>query len=279
VLGILDSLNLKITFFIVGKDAALKKNQEYLQELTNRGHEVGNHSYNHEPWIHSYSDERMKREVLDTEQIIEQVTGQKPTGFRGPGFCWNKNLLTILSENEYLFDASTFPTYIGPLARLYYFCTSELTNVEKSKRNSLFGSFKEGFKPVHPYYWELENHNRLLEIPVTTFPIAKIPFHLSYLMYLACYSETIMWPYLSTAIGLCRLTDIEPSFLLHPLDIISGDQVPELKFFPGMNISGKQKRSLFKKVINKLSMHFKLVNMSTLAHATLKNKKLRNYRI
>ena len=45
VLDILDELNLKITFFIVGKDAENDANRKYLKMITQRGHEVGNHSY------------------------------------------------------------------------------------------------------------------------------------------------------------------------------------------------------------------------------------------
>ena len=131
VLDVLDLLNLKITFFIVGQDAALKKNKDALQLLTERGHEVGNHSFDHEPWLHLYPEDRIKREVLNTENQIFQVTGQKPFGFRGPGFSWSPALFEILVENDYIYDASTFPTYLGPLARMYYFWTSNLTKASR----------------------------------------------------------------------------------------------------------------------------------------------------
>jgi len=59
VLDILDELGLKITFFIVGKDADDEKNKPYLQMITQRGHEVGNHSYHHESWLQKYSKEEL----------------------------------------------------------------------------------------------------------------------------------------------------------------------------------------------------------------------------
>jgi peptidoglycan/xylan/chitin deacetylase (PgdA/CDA1 family) len=114
VLDILDDLNLKITFFIVGQDAALEKNRDALKLITERGHEVGNHSFNHEPWLHLYPKDQIKKEILDTEDHIQRVTGQKPIGFRGPGFSWGTDLLEVLIENEHLYDASTLLTYLGP---------------------------------------------------------------------------------------------------------------------------------------------------------------------
>ena len=55
VLDALDELRLRITFFCVGVDADREENLAAFQSLTVRGHEIGNHSYEHEPWLHRYS--------------------------------------------------------------------------------------------------------------------------------------------------------------------------------------------------------------------------------
>ena len=275
ILDLLDQLKLKITFFIVGQDAALQKNKDALQQIIKRGHEIGNHSFHHEQWIHMYSKDQLRREVLEAENHIFQVTGQKPVGFRGPGFAWSGDLFEILIENGYVYDASTLATYLGPLARLYYFWTSELTKEEKAKRKKLYGNFRDGLRPVKPYLWLLPSGNRFLEIPVTTIPIIKTPFHLSYLLYLSRYSESLMRSYLRLAIFFCRITGTSPSFLLHPLDFIGADDVPELSFFPGMNLPREHKIKIFKYVIQKLSYRYHLVNMSTHAEYVRQNKNLK----
>ena len=261
VLQVLDELDLKITFFIVGQDAALEKNRKVLKSIVDRGHDIGNHSFHHESWLQTYSKEQIENEIQRAENIIMDVTGHKPLGFRGPGFSWSIDLLEVLQKRGYQFDASTLPTYIGPIARLYYFWTSNLSKDEKRERKELFGSFKDGLRPLKPYYWTLSNQQKLLEIPVTTIPIFKIPFHLSYLLYLSGFSMGLMKLYLSFAIFMCKITRTAPSFLLHPLDLIGGDQVPELAFFPGMNIKSDQKIKVFKIVIHKLQKHYHLVNM------------------
>jgi len=76
------------------------------------------------------------------------------------------------------------------------------------------------------------------------------------------------------AIGLCKLTSTEPSFLLHPLDLIGGDQVPDLAFFPGMDLSTARKAQIFKKVMEILSNHFELVTMSKHAEYIRCNQRL-----
>jgi len=262
VLQVLDELDLKITFFIVGQDAALEKNQKYLRMIVERGHEIGNHSFHHESWLQTYSKEQIEKEIELAEETIFKVTGQKTTGFRGPGFSWSSDLLEVLQKRGYIFDASTLPTYIGPIARLYYFWTSGLSKEERKERKELFGTFKDGLRPLKPYRWKLSNNQTLLEIPVTTIPIFKVPFHLSYLLYLSSFSMGLMKFYLSFAIFMCKITRTRPSFLLHPLDLIGGDQVPELAFFPGMNVTSDKKVKVFKAVIKKLGQHYKLVNMS-----------------
>jgi len=263
VLDVLDELDLKVTFFIVGQDAALKINQPYLQMITQRGHEVGNHSYHHESWLHLYSRDKLSGELKEAEAAIQQATGQKPKGFRGPGFSWNKELLEILYDMGYHYDASTLPSYIGPIARKYYFWTSNLSKEEKKERGNLFGSFSDGFRKLKPYYHQLSRDKKLMEIPVTTIPVVKIPFHLSYLLYLSGISMSLMRAYLWFAIFMCKITQTPPSFLLHPLDLIGGDKVSQLKFFPGMNIHSDKKSRVFKTVIRYLKKNYTLVPMNT----------------
>jgi len=279
VLDVLDDLNLKITFFIVGQDAALEKNHDALKLITEKGHEVANHSFNHEPWLHLYPKDKIRKEILDTEDHIQNVTGQKPIGFRGPGFSWSPDLLEVLIQNNYLYDASTLPTYLGPLARAYYFWKSNLTQEEKEKRKKLFGGFREGFRPVKPYYLQISDENKILEIPVTTIPIFKTPFHLSYLIYLSRFSYILMVFYLNLAIQMCRMTGTTPSFLLHPLDLIGGDLIRDLAFFPGMDLSSNQKFKIFQKVINIFQKSFTLTSLNHHAKSILHQNTIKDIQV
>ena len=265
VLNVLDELDLKITFFIVGKDTELEDNRKYLKMITERGHEVGNHSYHHESWLQTYSYDKIENEIRQAEEAIEAATGQRTTAFRGPGFSWSTDVLKVLQSRGYKFDASTLPTYLGPIARMYYFKKSDLTKEEKKARKELFGKFSEGFRKLKPYNWNLGQDKTLMEIPVTTMPVFKIPFHQSYLLYISGISKGLMKVYLWFAIMMCKITKTPPSYLLHPLDLIGGDDVPQLAFFPGMNITSEKKLEVFKDAMIMLKKHFDLLPMSAFA--------------
>ena len=261
-LDVMEGLGVKMTVFIVGQDAALERNREALRQIPAAGHEVGNHSFNHEPWLHLYSEAELREEIQKAEDVIESATGRRPKTWRGPGFSFSRTVLEVLSERGYVCDASTFPTFLGPLARAYYFMKSGLGSEDRETRDRLFGKLNEGFRPLKPYFWELgEGHRPLLEIPVTTMPILKAPFHLSYLLYLATFSPAVAKAYFWKAITLCRVMGVEPSFLLHPLDFLGADDVPELAFFPAMNRGGSWKVDQAKIFRGMLSDRFEIVTM------------------
>jgi peptidoglycan/xylan/chitin deacetylase (PgdA/CDA1 family) len=279
IISFLDELNLKITFFIVGKDASLKKNSDALRLISSNGHEVGNHSFHHDIWIHQYNNDRIAEEINSTANSIEKATGLHPVGFRGPGFVYSRNLLEVVSNNGTLFDATLLPTYIGPLARMYFFWKSDLTSEERKKRQKIYSRVGEALRPVKPFYWKLASGKNLLEIPVTTIPLLKIPFHLSYLIYLSSYSTTLMRAYLKIAVSMCKLTNTQPSFLLHPLDFIGLEDVPELAFFPGMKVASSKKRELARLALNTLKRNFKILTMGEHAIAVEGSSKKREIEI
>jgi peptidoglycan/xylan/chitin deacetylase (PgdA/CDA1 family) len=273
VLDLLDELGIKITFFIVGQDAAIKKNQKILKSIVERGHEIGNHSFHHESWLKTYSKEKIEEEIIRAENAIFEATGQRPICFRGPGFSWSNDLLETLQKRSYHFDASILPTYISPLMRMYYFWNSKLTKAERESRKELFGSYKEGFYSVKPFRWKLNNNRELLEIPVTTMPFFKIPFHLSYLLYISGYSRWLMKAYLEFTILLCKISKTPPSVLLHPLDLISGDRVPQLSFFPGMDIPTEKKVKVFNYVLKRLQKDFNILPMVSFSEIYTRRKR------
>jgi len=266
---------LQITVFIVGQDAALPKNEGALRRIAQAGHSLGNHSFSHEPWFHVYPPEKVEQEIRLAEEHIERVTGVRPRGYRGPGFSLTPETLRVLLRRGYLFDASTFPTFLGPVARAYYFFKSKnLTKSEQDQRKQLFGSAKEGLRGIHPYLWHVGGSSggeRLLEIPVTTMPVARVPIHMSYLLYLGMRSKALALSYLKAAVALCKLRGVGPSFLLHPLDFLGKDLEERVSFFPGMSLDTEVKLELFDSVIAELDKNFELVDMYSHARALLEN--------
>ncbi len=264
VLDFLGQRDLTITFFVVGQDAALKKNHDALRMIGDAGHEIGNHSFHHEPWLHLYSKDQIVEELRRAEDAIFEATGQKTVGFRGPGFSVSPAVIEALDGMGYAYDASTFPTFLGPIARAYYFMTADLSREELKKRAKLFGTFWEGFRSLRPYVLP-GDESEIIEIPVTTMPVFKIPIHLSYLLYLAQISRELANAYFRFAMGMCRLTRLQPSLLLHPLDFLGCDDATDLDFFPAMRMSVDKKLDVVGRVLDTYCEHFDVVTM--LEHA------------
>ena len=257
-LELFNELDLRMTFFIVGLDATKDKNKPYLAMIKDAGHEVGNHSFKHEPWLHTYSEAEIREELSRAQDAIEDATGVRPRGFRGPGFSCSQTVLEQLLDLGYDYDASTFPTYLGPLARAFYFMTAKLSDSDKEKRDALFGGLSDGMRPNKPYRWQL-SRGQLVELPVTTFPVVKTPFHLSYVLYLSKFSATAATTYFASAMRACRLAGVEPSLLLHPLDFLGADEVDGLDFFPAMDLPGALKRQRVAEYLRVMGRSFNIL--------------------
>jgi len=266
VLEILERRSWTITFFIVGEDGTRLENHDALRSIAEAGHDIANHSFRHEPWLHLYSEAELHEELEKAENAIESVTGAKTVGFRGPGFSVSETVLSVLGQRGYEYDASTLPMYIGPLARRFYFWSAKLSAEERKKRSILFGRFRDGFRPAGPYRWKTDR-GRLLEIPVTTIPGPKIPFHLSYLLFLSVRSPALARAYFRSGLAACRIAGVTPSILLHPLDFLGGDDVPELAFFPAMNVPGAKKRLWAEEFLSLLDDRYEIVTMKAQAQS------------
>ncbi|HKI01537.1 MAG TPA: polysaccharide deacetylase family protein [Thermoanaerobaculia bacterium] len=274
VLAFLAQRGLRITFFVVGQDAARQENGQALAALAAAGHEIGNHSFRHESWLHLYSEAELEEELARAEEAIEQATGRRPAGFRGPGFSLSAATLAVLARRGYRYDASTLPTFLGPLARAYYFRTAGLTEEQRRQRSALFGKLGEGFRPIRPYRWRV-GEGGLVEIPVTTMPLFRTPIHLSYVLYLDLLSPALGRLYFDLALRLCRLMGVQPSILLHPLDFLGGDDTDALSFFPGMRRSGAWKMARVSEHLEVLARWFEVVPMGEHAERLVRSGRLR----
>ncbi len=261
-LDFLKNHNLKNTFFIVGKDAEKEENFEWFQKLSKAGHDVGNHSFNHEPWMQKESESKIYEELQKAHDAIQKATGKEPIGFRGPGFCHSSSLINTLVKMEYRFDASILATVIGPIARLYYLLNAKKFDKEdKEKRDVLFGSLSNALMPNIPFIWKTSS-GKILEVPVTTMPLFRTPIHLSYLIWLSQFSKKLAWTYLLMCIKLCKLLKISPSILLHPPDFMGAEDLPALSFFPGMNLSRNYKLEFVNEVFDELKKHFEIISLN-----------------
>lgn len=77
------------TFFLLGKEA--EKYPELVLQIYEEGHLVATHSYEHVN-LCELSDEKACWQVEKTNDIIEEITGERPQYLRPPFGCWKENL-------------------------------------------------------------------------------------------------------------------------------------------------------------------------------------------
>jgi peptidoglycan/xylan/chitin deacetylase (PgdA/CDA1 family) len=274
VLRTCEACDLRLTCFVVGRDAAIDANSDALSALAAAGHELANHTFNHEPWLHTLSRSRLESEICAAEELIERVAGERPIGFRGPAYSVSQDVLEILAERGYLYDASTLPTFIGPLARWYFRHTATREAAQEAERRELFGSLREGLRSIKPYVWNT-TAGPIVELPVTTFPLVRLPIHMTYLVYLWQFSPRLARTYLRLALSACRLAKVAPSMLLHPLDFLGVEDDPEMRFFPGMTVPREEKMELLDEVLAQLAAGYRLIPMREHADAVLARQGVR----
>lgn len=82
VLDILLKNNIPAAFFCVGEQAY--KNPELIQRMDAEGHVVGNHSFSHHSLFDLHSSGRIKKELMQTENLIYRIIGKRMKLFRPP---------------------------------------------------------------------------------------------------------------------------------------------------------------------------------------------------
>lgn len=255
IVDFLGETGVSSTVFVIGADADREDGAEAVRAFAAAGHEIGNHSYEHEPWLQRYSADRVAAEIDRTHAAIVAAGAPAPTGFRGPGYSTSAVVERLLVDRGYTYDASTFPTWIGPLARAHHFRTAQLTAAQREERSQLFGGAGQALLPLRPH----RSATGIAELPVTTMPLLRVPIHGSYLMQLYSISPAVARRYFATAARLCRVRRVGMTMLLHPTDLLDRRDAPPLDFFPGMSVPAREKYAFMQWVIATMQRHFTVV--------------------
>ncbi|WP_235210310.1 polysaccharide deacetylase family protein [Caballeronia sordidicola] len=103
ILSLLKKYDVPASFFVPAVTALLYPDEQ--REIVDAGHEIGVHG-----WIHELNsklgmnDERdLIARSLDT---LEQITGNRPTGFRSPSADFSEHTLQILKDLDFAYDSS-----------------------------------------------------------------------------------------------------------------------------------------------------------------------------
>lgn len=97
ILDILDQYDVKATFFVVGKESDWAR--EALQEIVDRGHTLGMHSYSHKYAEIYESVESFSEDLEKIQNYVYDATGVTSTVYRFPG--GSSNTISKVDMNDF----------------------------------------------------------------------------------------------------------------------------------------------------------------------------------
>jgi len=100
LLDTLDKHKAKAIFFVNG--FRVKASPELLKLIHDRGHAIGNHSWDHINLKHE-SEETIRQQIDDVQMIVEETVGERPKFFRPPHGSSNEFLRNYVKEQGMLF--------------------------------------------------------------------------------------------------------------------------------------------------------------------------------
>jgi peptidoglycan/xylan/chitin deacetylase (PgdA/CDA1 family) len=168
---------LPLTLFAIGSDLARPEAAARLKLAREEGHEIANHTLDHRYDLVRLGKEEIRRQIEEGADRIQEATGQRPRGFRAPGYTVSDEVFRVLEELGVQYDSSVFPcpAYWGAKVT----AISWIALLGRRSR-SIMDRPQVLLAPTSPYrvgkpYWR--RGNGLLELPVQVTRGPRLPFY------------------------------------------------------------------------------------------------------
>lgn len=187
-LDLFGELGIRATFFVVGGDLGDARSAAAVRRAFEEQHEIGNHSQTHPYDLTRLSLEALQDEIARSDEAIGRLTGQRPKGFRAPGYAISARLLDVLEARGYGYDSSTFPAAPYYLAKACVMGALRLAGRPSRAildRPRVLSAPRLPYRPsrLEPYRAAAPGHGRagdarrrMIELPLTVGPKTRLPF-------------------------------------------------------------------------------------------------------
>lgn len=147
LLDLLAEAEVRATFYIVG--AIARSHPRLVRRIAAAGHEIGSHSWEHHRVV-GFTPEAFRRDLRQSKDALEQVSGTAVVGFRAPTFSILRSTawaIDILAEEGFFYDSSIYPVW------------HDRYGIPDAPRGP---------------FWVHGEHARLLELPPATWRVAGL---------------------------------------------------------------------------------------------------------
>ncbi len=244
------------TFFIVAEDCMEKSKAAMIKMIYDKGHEVANHSLSHRFAFSMLPRREREEDIRRSTQLISQVCGERPEGFRVPGYDIDDVTVDILEKESYSYDSSLYKFLLYPIARRL----SHIKTKSVSSREILKGLAREmrdaALPPMRPYrpkkgvFWRAGDDRDIIEIPVSVAPFLNIPFNTTFLFMAGSGLFDIgLW--------LTKISGLGINYNFHPTDMLNSGEDKVHVNHPGIGIRLEKKMDLFHMMLDRFSKDYK----------------------
>lgn len=224
-------LGVRGTFFVIGKEAGIAPRA--LRAAAGGGHEIASHSYAHDYALSRKTREEIAQDLALAERAIEDASGQRPRGFRAPGYTLSAALLDAVRERGYAYDSSLLPSppyYAAKAAAIALYAL-------RGRRSlSILGG-------VGQLFARRKAHRRrgVRELPVATLPCLRAP---------VIGTTVLPLPFLARAAFAGGHLNLE----LHGIDALDRSDVPAeiARSQPGMRMPADGKLQRLRRLLGTL---------------------------
>lgn len=115
--------NVHATFFLLGEK--IEERREVVETMNEDGHLIGNHTYDHVQ-LDAINVECAKDEIVKTNEIIKEITGEYPTYIRPPYGCWNMELEDAINLTPVLWTLDTSDWNTRDVERIVNYVVEEV---------------------------------------------------------------------------------------------------------------------------------------------------------
>lgn len=197
---------IRATFFIVGRDLEWECARQFCRTALQRGHAIGNHTYAHPVMWRTLSAEEKRREIQRCHDAIVQATGQRPVGFRAPGYAVDRDVVDALRALGYTYDSSVLPGIATLAMAVHQWVRGH------GAQGKAFGRAWYAFAARRPRIIRGSDAQGLLyELPIAVLPLFRTPIHTTFLYVMGrAYTRLAQW--------LCARFPDDRTFLFHAID-------------------------------------------------------------
>lgn len=261
-LELFNKYNIKATFFAIGEDLLKKENQAIIRWILDEGHEIANHTMTHviNPSFSGITINEKEKEINQAEEVIREVTGFLPVGFKAPAFSIDSQTIAILEKKGYLYDSSLFPSSLSFILR-----SMQRIMLRQKTGKTQWGRAVYVLAPLKPYrmrldkIWKPGEKTKIKEVPVTTMPFLGLPFHASFV-----YAAGINL--FKTGYRLVKANNLPLNYQLHALELVAPEEMDQriLNKRPGAKMSLNKKLDIYNYILKNISRDYRIITTKEL---------------